>query len=249
MNQETEWLLTEKYHRIESPAFHDDCVRLSRGEPLGFVIGWVPFLDCTIHLDSNPLIPRPETEYWVEKAITVMSVNPRNDPGLIRVLDLCAGSGAIGVAIAKAVPCSHVTFGELDDTHLPTIFKNLARNGISCTRYKAFASDLFENISGTFEYIFCNPPYIDSAANTVEQSVTDFEPHLALFGGTKGLELIERIITDAPSYLTPTGQLWLEHEPAQVEALARLAAKHRFTIVTHPDQYDTPRFSVLTMAQ
>jgi len=68
-NQELDWLLKEKYHGVESEAFHADCARLATGEPLGYLIGHVPFLNCTIHLDSHPLIPRPETEFWTEQAI------------------------------------------------------------------------------------------------------------------------------------------------------------------------------------
>lgn len=270
-NQEIEWLLTEKYRGEKTPEFFADVIRLENGEPLAYVIGHMPFLGCTIYLDSKPLIPRPETEFWVEKAIqallqtrsgrssednhsTPLSLLPRKDLGktpapTLYVLDLCAGSGAIGIAVANAVQNTHVTFGEIDATHLPTIFKNLEVNNITCTRYRAFESDLFKNISGQFDFILTNPPYIDQSANTAEKSVTDFEPYLALFGGNNGLEIIEKIIMTAPTHLKPTGQLWLEHEPSQVEAIKTIAKKHNLTCVTHLDQYNTPRYSVLSMAQ
>ena len=177
--QEEAWLLSEKYGGEKSDlsacdltpaqaeAFFADCARLAAGEPLGYVIGFVPFLDCKIWLDSKPLIPRPETEYWTEKAIQEIK---RVTPTASRILDLCAGSGAIGIAVAKAVGEADVTFGEIDKAHLATIGKNLTENHIDCTRYKVFQSDLFKNIDGQFDYILTNPPYINKEAGTVEIS-------------------------------------------------------------------------------
>ncbi len=249
-NQETDWLLKEKYQGVESEAFQADCAKLKVGVPVAYLIGQVPFLDCTIYLDSHPLIPRPETEYWVEQAInTIKTSSTRQD----LVLDLCAGSGAIGVAVAKAVPEASITFIELDSTHLPTIEKNLTKNTIiyDSEKYQVLSGDLFTVLPNgqRFNYILTNPPYIDTEANTVDTNVTAHEPHLALFGGEAGMELISKIISHAPQHLLPSGQLWIEHEPAQVEAIASLAITHGFTIITHPDQYRVPRFSVLTMAQ
>lgn len=263
------WLLEEKYKGVESEAFHADCKRLAGGEPLGYVIEHVPFLDCQIWLDSHPLIPRPETEFWTEHAIKnikpqIAKVSPsqvyEGETFAIRILDLCAGSGAVGVAVAKAIPEVHVTFAEIDPAHLPTIEKNLAHN-LSVTRevtdeqYSFLVSDLFENVPGTFDYILTNPPYIDAKANTVDDSVVENEPHLALFGGAGGMEIIKRIIAGARAKLAPPtathkgGQLWIEHEPFQIEKISTLANQYSFSTTTHDDQYNTPRYSVLTMAQ
>ncbi len=146
MNQEEQWLLAEGFGGEKSAAFFTALARLRAGEPLAYLIGQVPFLDCTISLDARPLIPRTETEYWVEKAIKEMRLqSPSNilspdthrrfpASGVLcsadfpsgtdqaksacarpissmcegaevaqRVLDLCAGSGAIGVAVAKHI--------------------------------------------------------------------------------------------------------------------------------------------------
>ncbi len=268
MNNEISWLLKEKYRGVESEAFEIDCAKLKDGVPLSYLIGHAPFLDCTIHLDSYPLIPRPETEYWVEQAITaIKSPSSRRDLELgsgVRgetsnlaqeptVLDLCAGSGVIGVAVAKAVPEARVTFVELDPAHIPTIEKNLTTNTIinDSEKYKVLGGDLFSALpdSERFHFILTNPPYIDASANTVDANVTEYEPHLALFGGEAGMELISKIISHAPQYLLASGQLWIEHEPAQVDAINSLAHTYGFSIITHPDQYGVPRFSVLTMAQ
>lgn len=251
MNKEEQWLLEEKYNGVKSPEFLTDCERLASGEPLGYIIGHVPFLDTTIHLDNHPLIPRVETEFWVEKAIAEIrrwqAARPEAAP---HILDLCAGSGAIGVAVAKAVPEAIVHFAEIDAHLLPTIAKNLEANDIPCTRYRAWQSDLYEHIDGQFDFILSNPPYIDPALDRTQVSVKNFEPHLALYGGHQGLELIEKIIAGARAKLAPTSsQLWLEHEPEQTEALQELATKNGLTTTTHTDQYNTPRYSILTVAQ
>lgn len=296
MNRDQHWLVTEKYEGVESDGFHADCKRLANGEPLGYIIGHVPFLDCQIWLDSHPLIPRPETEFWVEHALREIKKSQLSQlRGLTpNIMDLCAGSGAIGVAVAKAIPEATVTFAEIDPIHLPTIKINLTQNlpdlniksignntklsnrlqsfvnslgdsatitkstadsPIDWTKYCILQSDLFENIERQFDFILTNPPYINAKANTVDDSVVANEPHLALFGGKDGLEIIERIIKGAraklapPTTSTPGGQLWLEHEPFQTDAIHTLAQQFQFTITTHDDQYHTPRYSVLRMAQ
>ena len=86
MSQDIEWLLKEKYAGEKSDAFFADCKRLALGEPLGYLIGHTPFLDCVIHLDSKPLIPRPETEFWTERVISDIKTNypahaPESTPG------------------------------------------------------------------------------------------------------------------------------------------------------------------------
>jgi release factor glutamine methyltransferase len=155
------------------------------------------------------------------------------------------------VAVAKAIPDAHVTLAEIDPLHLPTIQKNTALN-LPVNRYiQVVESDLFSSLKSAeyFDFILTNPPYIDMAADTVDKNVINHEPHLALFGGVAGIEIIARIIHHAPHYLAPHGQLWIEHEPAQVDAITTLAHVNGFTCITHPDQYDTPRYSILTMAQ
>ena len=250
LNQDETWLLKDKYAGEKSEGFFTDCKRLAAGEPLGYVIGFVPFLNCTIYLDSKPLIPRPETEFWVEQAITYIDRTYVNTP--LHVLDLCAGSGCIGVAVAKAMPTIHITFAEIDSNHLSTIEKNLKANtpidwSIGDNAL-IVVSDLFSDISGKFDFILSNPPYIDPVLDRAEPSVKNHEPHGALYGGRQGLELIEQIIAQAPSHLTPAGQLWLEHEPEQTTRIHEIALQHGFSITTHKDQYQVERFSVLTVA-
>jgi release factor glutamine methyltransferase len=244
MPKEEAWLLKEKYHGEKSDAFFADCKRLALGEPLGYLIGYSPFLNCKIWLDSHPLIPRPETEYWVEKAIAEINHRTISSP---RVLDLCAGSGCIGISIAKAVPSAFVDFSEIDLSHYPTIEKNLTENDIAPERTNIYHTNLFEGIDHTYDFIVSNPPYIDLDLGMTDESVLKHEPYIALSGGLAGLEVIEDIIKRAPLFLNPHGQLWLEHEPEQTKAINALASENNFSITTHNDQYGVNRYSVLVL--
>ena len=163
----------------------------------------------------------------------------------LKILDLCAGSGCIGIALAKAFPEAHVTFSEIDANHIPTIEKNLKENDIAEERSQVFQTSLFDTITDTFDVIVCNPPYIDQSLNRTDESVVTHEPHLALFGGQAGMEIISQIITQTPDYLKKGGQLWLEHEPEQVVKIAIKAERAGFTSEIIKDQYDIDRVSVL----
>lgn len=245
MEREEKWLLEEKYNGEKTIGFFADLKRLAAGEPLGYVIGHIPFLGCQIWLDSRPLIPRPETEYWAEEAIAAIREADAATPRPLRVLDLCAGSGCIGIAVAKTVPTASVDFAELDERHHATIGRNLEANGIETSQVRIFGGDLFERITSRYDFILANPPYIDPALDRTESSVRNHEPHLALYGGHDGMELIERIIKAAPQYLTENGQLWIEHEPEQVENIHHLASLAGFSCLIFSDQYRNHRFAVL----
>lgn len=252
INQDESWLLKEKYNGEKTDGFFTDCARLAAGEPLAYLIGHVPFLGSSIQLDSKPLIPRSETEFWVEKAIACICAVPRphletqqKEAQRVRVLDLCAGSGCIGVAVGAHAASVHITFGEIDSEHLPTIEKNCVTNEIS--NYTIRTSNVFSNIDETFDFILSNPPYIDPILDRTQPSVKAYEPHLALYGGEGGSELLVRIIKEAPAHLNPGGQLWLEHEPEQADLITTVGKTSGFSVSTHPDQYGTLRYSVLVI--
>ncbi len=248
--QDELWLLEEKYNGVKSEAFYADCKRLALGEPLAYLIGHIPFLNTTIYLDSRPLIPRPETEFWTKEVIESLNHTPTlgiSDSHPLHILDLCAGSGCVGIAIAKAVQNSYVDFSEIEKRHISTIEKNVCANNISSERTTVYHTNLFDSLNKKYDLIVSNPPYIDSTLNRVHESVVDFEPHLSLFGGKEGMDVITEIITEAPHYLVSGGQLWLEHEPEQSSAISTLAIKNSFSITTHKDQYDVERYSVLML--
>ncbi len=247
LSQEEKWLLKEKYFGEKSEAFFADCQKLKHNTPLAYLIGHTPFLNTKIYLDSKPLIPRSETEYWVEKALSEINTCHKHKNETIEVLDLCTGSGCIGIAILKNCPNIQIDFIELDERHKTTIEKNCSANNLNPMRYKIIVGDLFSPLqSERYDFILSNPPYIDPILDRTEKSVKEYEPALALYGGEAGMELLEKIITEAPKYLNPKGQLWLEHEPEQVKTLVKIADS-RFSIITHNDQYGVPRFSQLVL--
>ena len=237
MEKEIAWLLEDKYDGNKTIEFEKDVLKLREGVPLAYVIGWTPFLHTKIWLDSNPLIPRPETEFWVEKALSEIQkvANPK-------VLDLCAGSGCIGVAILKNTPDAVVHFAEIDARHHETIRKNISENEIDLDRTKIFGGDLFEHITDKYDFILTNPPYIDpKLSERIQESVKTHEPEIALFGGTEGMEIIEKIIHEAPKFLNHRGLLYIEHEPEQTEKIKDLAPNAK----SQKDQFGVYRYSII----
>jgi release factor glutamine methyltransferase len=236
MNQEQQWLLKDKYNGIKTSEFESDLKRLDSGEPLAYIIGWQPFCGAKIYLDSHPLIPRPETEYWVQLAID--EIKKKQNP---KVLDLCAGSGCIGVALLNAIPSSIVDFVEIDESHHMTILKNIRENGIAESRVRIFGGSLLEKITDQYDAVLTNPPYIDPGlSDRIGKSVLEFEPEIALFGGNGGMELITEILAQIPHFLKSDGLLYIEHESEQTAEIQRLLVG----IISEKDQFGVVRFSV-----
>lgn len=259
MDKDIQWLLQEKYSGVRNPNFEEDCRRLANGEPLAYVIGWQPFLGLKIFLDSRPLIPRVETEWWTEKLLSAAggdfsATGCPNDSGPegaknphpLRVLDLCAGSGAIGCAALSYLPNADVYFGDIDPAHETTIQRNIAENHLDATRAHVTIGDLFEPFSGVqFDIIAANPPYIPTG-RALDASVADHEPALALFAGDDGLALIRRIADRLRTHLAPGGSAWIECDSAHADAARQLFLDHGFAIKILTDQYQVPRVIVVS---
>ncbi|MGB4076661.1 MAG: HemK/PrmC family methyltransferase [Minisyncoccia bacterium] len=251
-------LVREKYGNDRAAeGLLEDLARLAAGEPLAYVIGHIPFLGLSLMLDSHPLIPRPETEWWTELLIAHLqgknsTIYGTVQPPSVRVLDLCAGSGAIGLSVLRHCKSAQVSFSELVPEHAALIKKNIARNNLDASHATIHTGDLFEPFSHTrtpihsrlFSVIATNPPYIPND-RVLEKSVTEFEPHEALFGGEDGLSLIRRIIEEAPRYLQMGGELWMECDSTTIEEAAKLARAHgAHDTKIHTDQYTRPRLLV-----
>lgn len=237
LEREISWLIRDKYNGVMSTNAIADIERLRSGEPLAYVIGWIPFLGTKIYLDSKPLIPRTETEYWVGQAVETLKA--RKLPEL-RILDLCAGSGCVGVALANALPESTVDFVEIDPSHIATIWKNIDENKIDRSRMQVITGDLFEKIEDKYDLIVSNPPYINKSLKyRVEDSVKMFEPEIALYADDKGLEVIKRIVNDGPKFLKDEGMIFIEHEPEQAVEISTLP---NFK-ATLEDQFGIKRYS------
>ncbi len=233
----------DKYDGDASKITEEDKERLAIGEPLAYIIGWVPFLSLRIFLDSRPLIPRPETEWWTELLIEkIKKHRPMNER--IRVLDLCAGSGAIGLSMVKHSPSTHVTLSESVPSHKKTIEKNIVENNIDPSKTSIVIGDLFSSVENqTFDLIATNPPYIPDT-RLLQTEVYAYEPHEALFSGKKGLSHIERIIKDASKFLIKKGELWLECDESHADEVLTMARANGAQAEIHNDQYGRPRLLV-----
>lgn len=233
--REEQQLLREKYNGTPTAEFEKDKERLDSGEPLAYIIGNAPFLNTTIYLDSKPLIPRVESEFWLEQALKETNESPK------KVLDIFAGSGALGVAWAKARPQDSVTFAELDENHLETIKKNIEENKITNT-VEILQSDVFKNIEGSFDIILANPPYVPQDRD-LPKGVINFEPLIALFAGDDGLIFIRELVEKLKGHLLPGGVLYLEHDSTQSDEIVELFPTS-FSVSSRTDQYGVARYTV-----
>ena len=243
--QEILWLLNEKYNGRVSPEFKHDCARITSGEPVSYVIGSHPFCGCSIDLSRRPLIPRVETEWWVEKAIE--EIRKEREGRSIRVLDLFSGSGCIGIALAASLPQAQVDFVDSEERFLEQIQINIESNGINPTRTRLIESNVFEKVKDQYHYIFANPPYIDKDNNRADSSVLAWEPHEALFAPDHGLYYLKRTINETLEHLVSGGSLYLEYDTPQKKELEKLARSLPYSFVEfRKDQYDRWRWACLT---
>ena len=187
--------------------------------PEAYRIGNVPFGDLEIDVNSSVLIPRPETEILFEEAVKKISKKGK-------ALDLCCGSGAIGLALKKRIPELDVTLADLSEDALDVAKKNAEKYDLDV---RFCQGDFLEAVAGEkFDYIFCNPPYISADVyETLDSSVKDHEPKMALVGGKSGLEFYERLATQIDEILLPGGKLFLEIGYDQGDAVKSLFAGSR----------------------
>ncbi|MDO8515988.1 MAG: HemK/PrmC family methyltransferase [bacterium] len=253
-------IVKDKYGGIACPEALKDAARAIRGEPLDYVIGWKPFLGARIDLSLRPLIPRPETEYWTEKAIKKISggkkrptrqvqliVPAHRKDRTLRIADVFAGSGAIGIAVLKHVRRAHVDFGDTDPRCIKQIRKNLKLDRISKKKYRVVRSNIMQGLKGPYDLILANPPYIArDRKNKVEKGVVRYEPSVALWGGEDGLRFIRRLLGEAQTHLAPGGELWFEFDSWQKPALAKLLAQSSFkNFAFHKDQFGKWRYCIV----
>lgn len=200
----------------------DTLLRRKKREPLQYIIGHVHFLDLKILVGPGVLIPRPETELVTLEA--VKRISPLKGRPL-KMVELCAGSGAISIALAKEFPEAEIMAVDISEKALEYARKNKDFNKVK--NIVLLKGDLFEPVMGRkFHLIIANPPYIkDEILEILEPEVRDWEPREALAGGPEGLEIVKKIIAQASDYLLNGGFLVLEiagrTDPEVLYALAR----------------------------
>lgn len=166
---------------------------LEKDYPVQYIIGYVDFYGLKINVNEFTLIPRYETEYLIELTLKeIKKLNLANP----KILDLCTGSGAIGLTLKSLLPSSEVTLSDISKDALMVANKN--KNELNLD-VNIIESDLFKNIQGKFDVIISNPPYVITN-ETLPKDVL-YEPHLALYSGPKGIDHIEEIFKNIKSHL------------------------------------------------
>ena len=187
--------------------------------PLQYIVGEAEFMGLKFKVNSNVLIPRQDTETLVEEALKVVK------PGM-NVLDMCTGSGCIIVSIVHNIPEVEGTATDISKQALLVAKENAKLNQVSVTFER---SDLFDNVTGTYDVIVSNPPYIRTEeVLKLMPEVRDFEPMEALDGKEDGLYFYRKIMEKCPSYLKPEGHILFEIGYDQGEAVSGLLREAGF---------------------
>ena len=241
----------ELYTQFDKPVTKEQLDRLrdlvkraSQQEPIAYLIGKTEFYSLELNITPDCMIPRPETELLVERAIEFLRTRPvRNSmmrnmaqkgevsngasSGKQFVCDLCTGSGCIAVAIAKNFPDADIIATDISDAALSVAAKNVERYQLS-ERIKLLCGDLFEPILpqldiDRFDLIVCNPPYTKACEfESLEKNIKAYEPRIALYAGEDGLDIYRRIIEKVNTFLKPDAALMLEIGYSQGQVVREL---------------------------
>jgi release factor glutamine methyltransferase len=219
--EEAELLMTA----AQTPGELDDMVKQrAAGRPLEYLLGWVEFCGLQIAVEPGVFRPRPRTEFLVDEAVALArrADSPAGQPTV--VIDLCCGSGAVGVALVAALPAVELSAVDLDPGAVRCARRNVAPAG-----GQVYEGDLYEPLPATLlgrvDLLVANAPYVPSEEiELMPPEARLHEPRMSLDGGADGLDILRRVITSAPRWLAPSGYLLVESSkrqaPQLVEALA-----------------------------
>lgn len=218
--------------------------RYLAGEPLPYVLGEWTFYGLDLYVSPDVLIPRDDTCAVAELAIhrgLFLDQNPR-------ILDLCCGSGCIGLAIASRLKDARVTLADLSGPALSVARKNIQRNHmggrVSCVQVDAMEAP--PAFLGKFDMIVSNPPYVTaSEMEELPDSVKKYEPHMALFGGTDGLNFYRAITKNFRDLLKPGGFLCYEFGMGQGDAVCAILEENGFTVLERTLDFNERERAVL----
>jgi release factor glutamine methyltransferase len=218
--------------------------RVLDGEPLAYVLGEWSFYGMTLYVDKNVLIPRDDTCAVTQLAIK-RGLFLDQDP---RVLDLCTGSGCIGLAIANRVKDARVTLADVSRDALAIAKKNIARMKLSA-RVSCVQADALkpaDSFLGKFDLIVSNPPYVTTAEmEALPESVKDYEPHLALHGGEDGLDFYRAIVKNYTPALKPGGYICFEFGMGQGDAVCEILQNNGYTVLDRVQDFNERERAVL----
>ena len=221
------------------------CVaRAMMGEPLAYVIGQWDFYGMTLHVSPAVLIPRDDTCAVTDLAIK-QALFLEDSP---RILDLCTGSGCIGLAVANRVKDARVTLADISQDALAVAKKNITLQKLSARVSSVKADALGEPAAflGKFDLIVSNPPYVTGKEmEELQVSVKDYEPHLALYGGDDGLDFYRAIAKNYAKCLKPGGYLCFEFGMGQGDAVCSILEMNGYTILERSRDFNDRERAVL----
>jgi release factor glutamine methyltransferase len=222
----------------------DGVRRLLNDEPLAYILGEWEFYGLKLFVSPDVLIPRDDTCAVAELAIN-RTLFLEKDP---RILDLCCGSGCIGLAVASRVKDARVTLADISKEALAVAKKNIAQNklGGRMSIFQVDARKKAPNFLGKFDMIVSNPPYITGEEmKQLPRSVDAFEPHLALYGGEDGLDFYRAILANFTPALKPGGCVCFEFGMGQGDAVCRLLEENDYSVLERKRDYNDRERAVL----
>jgi len=205
-------------------------------EPVQYLTGSAGFRNLDLAVGPGVLVPRPETEGLVEEVLKHIA----NLPAPVSVIDLGAGSGAMAISIAIEAPNTHVIAVEKSPEAIVWLKQNVAFHDESIRIVQGDVADVLEGVK--CDVVVANPPYVPDS-QPLPKDVANFEPAIALFGGSDGLELPKRFIIAAARLLKAGGLLAIEHTETQGEAIAHLLSADFIEIALHQDLTSRPRWT------
>jgi release factor glutamine methyltransferase len=206
--------------------------RRAGGEPLQHLLGTVEFCGRTFLCDKRALVPRPETEQFVELLVSRFKIELTDS----RILDIGTGSGIIALSLAAEYPTTEIVASDISEDALALARENAARLGLAA-RVHFVKSDLLENMEGTFDLIAANLPYISVEQRKTLSREVLHDPDIALFPGARGDELLCELIAQAPSRLRPGGMLALEIGTGQGETLVSAMGEKNYRDIWAENDY------------
>lgn len=215
---------------------------INEDTPLSHLVGFDYFYDRKFKVTKDVLSPRMETEELIYKVLEYIKKSKKDS---FRILDLCTGSGIIAITLKKEIveKYTEIVASDISEKALSIAIENANNNNANITFIK---SDLFDNISGKFDLIISNPPYISYKDKiTIKDSVLNYDPHLALFAEEDGIYFYRKIIENAVHYLSKDGVIFFEIGYDQKKKIFELGKINNFITTVYKDINDRDRIAKL----
>ena len=215
---------------------------INEDTPLSHLVGFDYFYDRKFKVTKDVLSPRMETEELIYKVLEYIKKSKKDS---FRILDLCTGSGIIAITLKKEIveKYTEIVASDISEKALSIAIENANNNNANITFIK---SDLFDNISGKFDLIISNPPYISYKNKiTIKDNVLNYDPHLALFAEEDGIYFYRKIIENAVHYLSKDGVIFFEIGYDQKEKIFELGKINNFITTVYKDINDRDRIAKL----